>query len=74
MEIWGVELTYRDRKLTVLDLQSPADVAKSSATQPVQLSLWDSIKGLENDSLSVKVERKGPQSITLQVEIGFRAG
>lgn len=74
MELWGIGLTYRNRKLTVLDLQSPTEADWLSSPQPVQLSLWDSIKGLENDALSVKVEKKGPQSITLQVEIGFRAG
>jgi transcriptional regulator with XRE-family HTH domain len=74
MELWGIELTYRDRKLKVLDLQSPGEAVRPSPPQPVQLSLWDSIKGLENNAISVKVEKKGPQSITLQVEIGFRAG
>jgi transcriptional regulator with XRE-family HTH domain len=72
MELWGIELTYRDRKLTVLDLQSPIEAGSSSFSQPIQLLLWDSIKGLGNDALSVKVEKKGPESITLQVEIGFR--
>jgi transcriptional regulator with XRE-family HTH domain len=74
MELWEIDLTYRDRKLTVLDLQSHTVADRSSSSQPVQLLLWDSIKGLENSALSVKVEKKGPQSITLQVEIGFRAG
>jgi transcriptional regulator with XRE-family HTH domain len=74
MELWGIELTYRDRKLTVLDLQSRSGAERSTSPEPVQLSLWDSIKGLDNEALSVKVERKGPQSITLQVEIGFKAG
>jgi transcriptional regulator with XRE-family HTH domain len=74
MELWGIDLTYRGRKLTVLDLQSPTKMNSLSPTKPVQLLLWDSIKGLENDALSVKVEKKGPQSITLQVEIGFKAG
>jgi transcriptional regulator with XRE-family HTH domain len=74
MELWGIEFTYRERKLTILDLQSPTKANKASSPKPVQLSLWDSIKGLKNDALSVKVEKKGPQSITLQVEIGFKAG
>ena len=74
MELWGIELTYRDRKLTVLDLQPSIEVDRVPSRQPVQLLLWDSIKGLENDALSVKVEKKGPQSITLQVEIGFQSG
>ena len=72
MELWKIELTYRAHKLTVLDLQSQAGADKPLPPQPVQLLLWDSIKGLENNALSVKVERKGPHSITLQVEIGFR--
>jgi len=74
MELWEFDLTYRDHKLTVLDLQSPVDVNRRVSPQPVQLSLWDSIKGLKNDAVSIKVEKKGPQSITLQVEIGFKAG
>jgi|ERR1017187_3354426 transcriptional regulator with XRE-family HTH domain len=74
MELWGIELTYRERKLAVLDLHSPTEADRSSSQKPVQLLLWDSIKGLNNDALSVKVEKKGPQSITLQVEIGFSAG
>lgn len=74
MELWGIDLSYRDRRLTILDLQSPTVTERSSSSQPVQLLLWDSIKGLENNALSVKVERKSPQSITLQVEIGFKAG
>lgn len=73
MELWGIELTYRGRKLTVLDLESPARANEPVSAQPVQLSLWDSIKGLKNDALSVKVEKKSPESITLQVEIGFKA-
>jgi hypothetical protein len=40
----------------------------------MQLLLRDSIEILENETLSVKVERKSPQSTTLQVEIGFKAG
>jgi len=74
MELWGIELTYRDRKLTVLDLQAVSGADRPRAPEFVQLSLWDSIKGLDNEALSVKVERKGPQSITLRVEIGFKAG
>lgn len=73
MELWDVEFTYRGRKLTALDLESPAQVKKPIPAPPIQLSLWDSIKGLNNDALSVSVERKSPQSITLQVEIGFGA-
>ena len=73
MELWGVELTYRGRKLTVLDLQPLNAPPQVKSTPPVQLSLWDSIKILRNDDLSVRVDRKGPRSITLQVEIGFKA-
>jgi hypothetical protein len=73
MELWGIELTYRGRKLTVLDLESPIRTNMRVPAPPLQLSLWDSIKGLHNDGLSVKVEKKSPQSITLQVEIGFKA-
>lgn len=74
MELWGIELTYRGRKLTVLDLQPLNAQFQVKPPKPVQLSLWDSIKILENDDLSIRVDRKGPQSITLQVEIGFKAG
>jgi transcriptional regulator with XRE-family HTH domain len=74
MELWGVELNYRGRKLTVLDLSSPREANKPLLPQPVQLLLWDSIKGLDNEALSVKVEKKSPRSITLQVEIGFKTG
>ena len=73
MELWDIELTYRGRKLTVLDLESPLRTNRLVLAPPIQLSLWDSIKGLSNDALSVTVERKRPQSITLQVEIGFKA-
>ena len=74
MELWGIELTYKGRKLTVLDLESPVRKNRPVPAPPLQLSLWDSIKGLKNDALSVTVERKSPESITLQVEIGFKAG
>ncbi len=73
MELWGVELTYRGRKLTVLDLESPIRTNRPIPAPHLQLSLWDSIKGLSNDALSVTVEKKSPQSITLHVEIGFKA-
>lgn len=73
MELWGIELTYRGRKLTVLDLESPIRTKTPVLAPPVQLSLWDSIKGLNNNALSVTVEKKSPRSITLQVEIGFKA-
>jgi len=72
MELWGIELTYRGRKLTVLDLKPLKVPAEVKSPPPVQLSLWDSIKILKNDDLSVKVDRRGPRSITLQVEIGFK--
>ena len=74
MELWGIELTYRGRKLRVLDLQSPAKAKKEKVAQPIQLQLWDSIKGLTNEALSITVQRKSPQSITLQVEVSFKAG
>ena len=74
MELWDIDLTYRGRRLTVLDLQSPARAERSTSPQPIQLLLWDSIKGLTNDALSITVEKKSPESITLQVEIGFKAG
>jgi hypothetical protein len=74
MELWGIELTYRGRKLTVLDLESPIRKNRPVPVPPIQLSLWDSIKGLNDDALSVKVERRSRKSITLQVEIGFKAG
>jgi len=73
MELWGIELTYRGRKLTVLDLETPIPPNRPVPAPPIQLSLWDSIKGLNNDALSIKVDKKGPTSITLQVEIGFKA-
>ncbi len=73
MELWGIELTYRGRKLSVLDLESPVRMNRPVPAPPLQLSLWDSIKGLNNDALSVTVEKKIPQSITLRVEIGFKA-
>lgn len=74
MELWGIELTYRGRKLSVLDLHSVRAPIRVVAARPLQLSLWDSIKSLEDGALSVKVQRKNPQSIVLQVEIGFKAG
>lgn len=73
MELWGIELIYRGRKLSVLDLHAPVGEQEITSPKPVQLSLWDSIKGLDNNAISVKVEKKGPRSITLQVEIGFKA-
>ena len=73
MELWGVELTYRGRKLTVVDLDSPVRKDRPVPAPPLQLSLWDSIKGLDSSALSVRVEKKSPKSITLQVEIGFKA-
>ncbi len=72
MELWGIELTYRGRKLSVLDLESPIRTNRPVPAPPLQLSLWDSIKGLKSDALSVTVGRKSPRSITLQVEIGFK--
>lgn len=74
MELLGVELTYRGRKLTVLDLQPVNVPAQVKSPPPIQLSLWDSIKILKNNDLSVRVDHKGPRSIILQVEIGFKAG
>src|SRR5579859_6501283 len=58
MELWGIEPNYRGRKLSVFDLQSAASAEKPSPPQPVQLSLWDSIKGLDSNALSIKVEKK----------------
>jgi hypothetical protein len=73
MELWDIELTYRGRRLTVLDLESPVRTKRPVPAPALQLSLWDSIKGLNNNALSVTVESKSPKSITLQVEIGFKA-
>lgn len=74
MELWKMELTYRGRKLTVLDLESPIQTNRPVPAPPMQLLLWDSIKGLKSEAISVKVEKKSPEAITLQVEIGFKAG
>jgi transcriptional regulator with XRE-family HTH domain len=72
MELWGIELVYRHRKLTVVDLQSQTEDSALSRPKSVQLELWESIKTLESDAISVRVEKKSPQSITLQVQIGFK--
>ena len=74
MELWDIELTYRGHRLTVLDLHMPDKKGTALPPQPVQLLLWESIKELTNEALSIRVEKKGPQSITLQVEIGFKVG
>ncbi len=73
MVLWRIELTYRGRKLTLNDLEAPIGPPKTVTNQPVQLSLWDSIKELNDDALSIQIERKGPRSITLRVGIGFTA-
>lgn len=73
MELWGIELTYRGRTLTIRDLESPISPPKAKQPPAEQLSLWDSIKRLGNDALSVEIEKKAPQSITLRLEIGFIA-
>lgn len=73
MELWGIELTYRGRILTIRDLESPHLRPRAKQQPAKQLSLWDSIKRLEDGALSVQIERKGPKSITLRVEIGFVA-
>lgn len=72
MELWEIELTYRGRKITTLDLQLPRPASQTSGPQPIQLTLWDSIKCLDNDAFTVQVEKKGPRSITLQVQIDFQ--
>jgi transcriptional regulator with XRE-family HTH domain len=41
MELWGIELTYRGRKLAVVDLQTPLQLKQPIPSQPVQLSLWE---------------------------------
>jgi hypothetical protein len=71
MELWGIELTYRGRTLTFRDLESPVPPLAAEGQPIEQLSLWDSIKRLEDDALSVQIEKKGPQSIVLRVDIGF---
>lgn len=73
MVLWKIELTYRGRKLTLNDLETPIVSPITVKNQPVQLSLWDSIKELNDDALSIQIERKGPQSITLRIGIGFTA-
>jgi hypothetical protein len=73
MEIWKVELTYRQRKLTIVDLEQPAHPQSASRVEPVQLGLWDSIKKLDSSALTVRVAKKGQESITLQVDIAFMA-
>lgn len=74
MELWGLELVFRGHKLSVVELENVSASSKPLQPQPVQLTLWDSIKFLSNEALTVKVEKKSPHSITLQVQIGFRAG
>src|SRR6202035_5627977 len=39
MELWGIELTYRGRRLTVRDLQSSTKAENPSQNEPVQLTL-----------------------------------
>lgn len=73
MEIWKIDLTYRGRKLTVVDLALPTNTRKITGPEPVQLGLWDSIKKLDSNALSVRVIKKGQNKISLQVDVAFSA-
>jgi transcriptional regulator with XRE-family HTH domain len=43
-------------------------------TAPAQLSLWEALEHLNDDDLQVKIERKGPGRLGIQIDINFSAG
>ena len=73
MEKWEIELTYRQRKLTVVDLSSPTNSKRTARPESTQLGLWDSIKKLDNDALTIRVVKKSQNGVSLQVDVAFTA-
>ena len=69
MELWKISLTFRGHRLTLEDLST---VGQSRlAVVPIQMTLWDVIKKLDNQSVKVEIKDKDVSSIQLKVSINF---
>jgi DNA-binding XRE family transcriptional regulator len=69
MELWKIDLTYRDHRLTLEDLSGVAPSPRLA--EAVQMTLWDVIKKLDNQSVKVEIKDKNLSSIELKVSINF---
>lgn len=69
MELWKIDLTYRGHRLTLEDLSARSFA--SATVLPVQMSLWDTLKRLDNRSVKVVIDDKSLQSLELKVSINF---
>jgi DNA-binding XRE family transcriptional regulator len=71
MDLWKIDLTYRDRRLTLEDLSQPEQ--NRLAVVPIQMTLWDVIKRLDNQSVKVEIKDKDLDLLELKVSINFRS-
>ena len=73
MELWKIDLTYRGYRLSLQDLSVPVGPTLVPPPLPVQMTLWDAIKKLDNQSVKVEIKDKNQNSIELNVSINLGA-
>jgi len=71
MERWKIDLTYRGHRLTLEDLSTVSGLVLVPAPIPVQMTLWDVIKKLDNQSVKVEIKDKNLSLIELRVSINL---
>jgi DNA-binding XRE family transcriptional regulator len=71
MELWKIDLTYRGHRLTLSNLSAIPSADKER--EPSQMSLWDAIKKLDNQSVKIEIKDKSTDLIELKVSINLSA-
>src|SRR5712675_1787851 len=56
MELWKIDLTYRGHRLTLSNLSASPLITPDP--EPMQMSLWEAIKKLDNQSVKVEIKDK----------------
>jgi len=71
MKAWNFTLKYRGRELTSSQLTRPTAVEIQGAAEQLMLPLRDAIQSLGEGDLQIRIAKKQPDRIELQVSIRF---
>lgn len=73
MKEWNFPLNYRGREITSSQLSRPMVTATHAEPEQLLLPLKDAIHSLDERDLSVRIAKKEPDGIQLEVSIKFPA-
>lgn len=71
MKAWNFTLKYRGREISSSQLTRPAVVEIQGAEEQLFLPLRDAIQSLDEADLRIRIAKKEPDRIDLQVSIRF---